>query len=294
MLIGYIEQAKVNIGLGIYNQELAVTKTASEFLFEGFENDLLDAASQMPFLTDGQAVPFDRVGWFYMRNDTADLTGVFNMHTGESDVTQLGRLVNWNYAQRTEFFPEHCGMVNGSAGEFFPPRMTKDTPVSIFTPDLCRSLPMDFEKEEVVQGLNGYKFSGGEQTVDNGTKYPDNWCFNGGDEGIPSGVMNISACRFGTPVFMSFPHFYAADPFYVNQVGGMSPDEEKHKFYMTFEPVSGRGKSCVRKILIIVLFQTLGIPLDVAARLQLNLLVRPSGSINLYKDVPEVYFPVMW
>lgn len=45
---------------------------------------------------------------------------------------------------------------------------------------------------------------------------------------------------------------------------------------------------------IFVLLQTLGIPLDVAARLQLNLLVRPSESINLYKDVPEVYFPVMW
>lgn len=46
--------------------------------------------------------------------------------------------------------------------------------------------------------------------------------------------------------------------------------------------------------LINFFLQTLGIPLDVAARLQLNLLVRPSESINLYKDVPEVYFPVMW
>lgn len=47
-------------------------------------------------------------------------------------------------------------------------------------------------------------------------------------------------------------------------------------------------------LLIVIFLQTLGIPLDVAARLQLNLLVRPSESINLYKDVPEVYFPVMW
>ena len=34
--------------------------------------------------------------------------------------------------------------------------------------------------------------------------------------------------------------------------------------------------------------------MDVAARLQLNLLVRPSPEISLYEDVPEVYFPIMW
>lgn len=214
-----------------------ITKLAREFLFEGYEDDLVSVAKELPFLTEGQAVPFDRVGWFYMRNDTANLTGMFNTHTGENDISQLGRLINWNYEPRTTFFKDHCGMVNGSAGEMYPPKVDRNKPVSIFTPDLCRSLPMDFEKEEMVQGLKGYKFSGGERAVDNGSKYPDNWCFSG-DEGLPSGVMNISTCRFGTPVFMSFPHFYAADPFYVNQVEGMSPDEEKHKFFMTFEPVS--------------------------------------------------------
>lgn len=239
----FFEKTKVSVGLQIYEQKLYVTKTAREFLFEGYEDDLVTIAKDLPYLTEGKSVPFDRVGWFYMRNDTADLTGVFNAHTGAGDISQLGRLLNWNYAPRTEFFPEECGMINGSAGELYPPKVTKQQQISLFTPDLCRSLSLDFEKEEVVHGIKGLKFSGGERTVDNGTKYPENWCF-GGSEFLPSGTLNISACRFGTPVFMSFPHFYAADPFYINQVDGMSPDEEKHKFFMTFEPVSDENKHC--------------------------------------------------
>lgn len=231
-----MDKTKVSFGLSMYDQQISVTKLAREFLFEGYEDDLVSIAKELPFLAEGNTVPFDRVGWFYMRNDTSNLTGTFNAHTGENDITQLGRLLNWNYEPRTEFFKDHCGMVNGSAGEMYPPKMSKDKPVSIFTPDLCRSLPMDYEKEVVVHGITGYKFSGGERAVDNGTKYPDNYCFCGG-ECVPSGVLNISSCRFGTPVFMSYPHFYAADPFYLDQVEGMEPDEEKHQFYMTFEPV---------------------------------------------------------
>lgn len=233
-----MDRTKVSLGLSIYNQEISITKLAREFLFEGYEDDLINAANSMPFLTDGQSVPFDRAGWFYMRNDTANLTGMFNAHTGENDISQLGRLMNWNYAPRTEYFSDTCGMINGSAGEFYPPNVDKTKPISLFTPDLCRSLPLDYEKEETVQGIKGYKFSGGERAVDNGTKYPENYCFCG-NGCVPSGVLNISACRFGTPVFMSYPHFYNADPFYLDQVVGMEPDEEKHKFFMTFEPVSG-------------------------------------------------------
>lgn len=45
---------------------------------------------------------------------------------------------------------------------------------------------------------------------------------------------------------------------------------------------------------ILWFWQTLGIPLDVAARLQLNVLIRPVEGVSMYADVPEVYFPIMW
>ena len=78
---------------------------------------------------------------------------------------------------------------------------------------------------------------------------------------MPSGVMNISSCRFGSPVFMSYPHFYSADDYFINQVDGMSPDKSKHEFYMVLEPKTG-------------------IALEVAARFQVNMLVEPIEKVS--------------
>lgn len=61
-------------------------------------------------------------------------------------------------------------------------------------------------------------------------------CYCNG-ECSPRGVINITACRFGAPGFVSLPHFLKGDPVLVNQVSGLKPDEEKHSFYLTLEPV---------------------------------------------------------
>ncbi|GAB0093508.1 uncharacterized protein DMENIID0001_086580 [Sergentomyia squamirostris] len=269
----YVEQKKVALGLSLYGEEIHVTKTAREFLFDGYEDDLIDMAKEMAAFSSDIQVPFDRAGWFYMRNNSADLFGRYNMYTGADDISKLGSIGNWNYENRTEFFAGTCGMINGSAGEFYPPNLKRDQ-VSFFSPDMCRSLPFDFEEEVQVEGVLGYKYTGGARTIDNGTLYPENECFCAG-ECMPSGVLNISSCRYGSPVFVSFPHFYGADPFYLDQVEGINPSKEKHEFFLTLEP-------------------TLGIPLEVAARFQLNLLIRPSPNIGLYQDVPTVFFPILW
>lgn len=267
----YIRRKGVSMGLKLYNQEVSVIKTAGELLFDGYEDDMVLMGKHM---FDADEVPFDRVGWFYTRNNSADLIGHYNVHTGVDDIMKIGSMAEWNYKPRTNFFANQCGMLNGSAGEFYPPNLSKDVPIQLFTPDMCRSLPLDFEHEEEVAGIKGYKYAGGPRTVDNGTKYPETACFSSG-EIVPSGVLNISACRFGTPVFMSFPHYYGADQYYLNQVEGLNPDKSKHQFYMTMEP-------------------TTGIPLDVAARFQLNILVESHPDISLYEDVQRVFLPVLW
>jgi hypothetical protein len=50
--------------------------------------------------------------------------------------------------------------------------------------------------------------------------------------------MNVSACRFGSPMFLSLPHFLHADPELLDLVSGLQPDPEKHSFYFGVEPVS--------------------------------------------------------
>lgn len=104
---------------------------------------------------------------------------------------------------------------------------------------MCRTIPYDYEKEVKVHGITGYKFVAGERAVDNGTKYGENLCYNGGsDDDFPSGVMNISACRYSSPIFMSYPHFYGADSYYLKNIEGLNPSIDRHQSYFTLEPVS--------------------------------------------------------
>lgn len=62
-------------------------------------------------------------------------------------------------------------------------------------------------------------------------------CYCNG-ECTPSGLVNVSACRFGAPVFVSLPHFHKTDLSLLEQVEGLNPNDEDHSFSITLEPVS--------------------------------------------------------
>lgn len=62
-------------------------------------------------------------------------------------------------------------------------------------------------------------------------------CYCNG-ECTPSGLINLTACRYGAPVFGSLPHFYKADPILLDQIEGLTPNEKEHSFSITLEPVS--------------------------------------------------------
>lgn len=61
-------------------------------------------------------------------------------------------------------------------------------------------------------------------------------CFCNG-ECSPMGLINVTACRYGAPGFISLPHFFKADPMLREQVNGLNPNADQHNFYMTLEPV---------------------------------------------------------
>ena len=75
----------------------------------------------------------------FQRNDSADYDGTFGMWTGASDIMKVGQISEWNYMKHVNenIYPNSCGELTGSAGEFFPPGRGKDH-VDFFTPDLCR------------------------------------------------------------------------------------------------------------------------------------------------------------
>lgn len=90
------------------------------------------------------------------------------MFTGADNISKLGQMYSWNYKTNTGFYDSYCGRVNGSAGEFQPPRLTKQSVVQLFTPDLCRTITLHFKEEVNIEGIRGYKFIGDARSVDNG------------------------------------------------------------------------------------------------------------------------------
>jgi hypothetical protein len=106
-----------------------------------------------------------------------------------------------------------------------------------------RSITFEYAEEVEVHGMTGYRFELGKRLLDNGTIDRSNWC-NCGGHCVPQGALNMSSCRHGAPAFVSFPHYLDADAYYASLVRGMNPDPSRHRFYMTFEPVSGLWANC--------------------------------------------------
>lgn len=131
----------------------------------------------------------------------------------------------------------------------------------------------EYEKTVVHKGIEAYKFSMGKKSLSNSTRrrYPheqakffepttttedffvvdpttlrpededpdvvnEGQCFCNGDCS-PMGVINITACRYGAPGFISLPHFHRADPLLADQFTGLNPKDEDHSFWLTLEPV---------------------------------------------------------
>lgn len=120
---------------------------------------------------------------------------------------------------------------------------------------------LDYNQETEVHGITGDSYIGGLRVLDNGTLYPETACFSQKNNVQKSGVRNVSKCKFNAPAFVSYPHFYLADPWYRQNIVGMKPDRVKHELNLTLEANTG-------------------IPLHVDAKLQLNLRIEPMQHIK--------------
>lgn len=158
------------------------------------------------------------------------------MDTGADDLKHVGKVKSWNYDNKTGYFSDKCGEVDGTSGEVFPPYLSKEDTIGLFSGDLCRTIHLRNGVDHSIKGIKGLRFVGGTDLVDSGHVDPETSCFRVGEQ-VPLGLLNITKCRNGTPVFISYPHFYLGDEKLVDSVGGMQPNKEDHEFSLTVEPV---------------------------------------------------------
>lgn len=240
------------------------TKTVGELIFDGYEDPVLDFLELVKDLLPADLpipnIPFKKFGWFVERNNSAESDGRFTIFTGADDIKNLGMMNLWNHESNTQYYKDECSNVFGSTGVLWPPvELGKD--VSMFPTDLCRSITLKYVGEASKHGIKGGKWIGDDRMFDNGIKYPSELCLCTADEefcpSMPTGVANMSDCKFGAPAFVSFPHFYLADESFFNAVDGFTaPNKEDDEMYIILEP-------------------TTGIPLEVRAQFQINVFIEP-------------------
>ncbi|XP_056642709.1 protein croquemort-like [Diorhabda sublineata] len=269
-----IVQLGVNFFLEEKRVQLAITKTVDEYIFKGYDDPLLDLVRKLN-ITAFQ-IPYGKFGWFVNRNDSAEYDGFYNMIDGADGINNLGIIKNWNYQSRLPYYEGECGIVNGSQGELWYPPHDQQR-IKIFSSDLCSSLDLDRSEEFTQFGLKGYKYVGTERNFDNGTNYLESRCFISKDfvGEQYSGVRNVSLCKFRAPALVSYPHFYLADPSYLESIEGLKPEKEKHEMYLSLQPDTG-------------------LPLSVRAKIQINLKMERLKHIKLLSNVQTRVMPSFW
>ncbi|XP_074084585.1 lysosome membrane protein 2 [Macrotis lagotis] len=251
--------------LKTYQQKMFVIHTVHELLW-GYKDEL----SSLISIFKPDISPY--FGLFYGKNGTHD--GDYLFLTGEDSYLNFTKILEWNGRRSLNWWSsEKCNMINGTDGNSFHPLITKEEILYVFASDFCRSVYVTFSDIGSVEGIPSFRFTLPPEIFANNS---DNSCFcipSGNCLG--SGVLNVSVCKNGAPIFLSAPHFYQADEKFISAIKGMNPNKEDHETFMDINPLTG-------------------IILKGAKRLQVNVHVRHIDGFDETGNIQTLIFPVMY
>ncbi|XP_054979788.1 platelet glycoprotein 4-like [Sorex araneus] len=243
-------------------------RTVKEFLW-GYKDPFL---SLVPYPIDST------IGLLYPYNNTAD--GVYRVFTGKGNVSKVAIIDTYKGQKTIPYWDSYCGMINGTEGASFAPFIDKKRVLQIFAPDICRSISIVFGREINLKGITVFRFVLPPKSFASPIQNPDNGCFC--REKVIShnctyyGVLDISNCNEGKPVYISLPHFLYATPEIYSNIEGLHQNEEEHSTYLDVEPITG-------------------FTLQFAKRLQINILAKPAKKIDALKKLKNNYLvPLFW
>lgn len=156
-------------------------------------------------------------------------------------------IVSWRNMTSLKYWTrDSCNKIRGTDGTVFPPGVTSNSELSFFSPEACRSVSLVYEADEEVQSVSGLRFIFPDTLLESAEKHYPNTCyckdyddFEEDDYSmcLKKGAIDLSTCR-GAPLATSYPHFLDADPEYLQDVQGLTPDKSLHSSSIVVEPVS--------------------------------------------------------
>lgn len=229
--------------------------------------------------------------WGLFRDRNVTLRKPIKIHHGMDDLSKKGWVEEFDGKKTLDWWVpgSKCDEVGGQDTSTLPPGWTKDKSLDFYTSLMCRRIKLDFEKEVEHAGLNSYRYipsikqMASPNDPDDNVKNEENSCYCvEGFSCLKSGVFNMEPCKRtpdrprGAPIALSYPHFYQADQSYLDAVEGLSPNKEKHQFYID-------------------LAHEFGFPLAIRPRFQLNAIMRKDTDIDVMSEfADELVLPFLW
>ncbi|XP_026577865.1 platelet glycoprotein 4-like isoform X3 [Pseudonaja textilis] len=221
---------------------------------------------------------FTTVNLAVVYNNTFD--GPYEIYSGKDDINKKGIITTYKNSRNLKYWTSYCSMVNGTDGTAFHPFVKKSEELYLFSSDACRSTYALFDRDVTVKEIPLYRFSIPALAFASALTNPDNICFCTksvvNSNCTTNGVLDVSSCKQGKPVYLSSPHFLYGSQIIFQFVKGMEPNVEEHTTFLDVEPITG-------------------LTLAFSKRLQVNLLVQNNPEITALKNIKHYfYFPVLW
>ncbi|CAB11566.3 Sensory neuron membrane protein 2 [Caenorhabditis elegans] len=268
-----------------------ITVKVSDALFDGYEDPIIDIVCKnkiLQFLCETNSLQ-RRVGFFYGQNGTTD--GIYEVDAGVPSPSKIGHLYTWN--NMTEM-PEgtwdtkYARMINGTDGQLFSPMLKREDRLTIFVPQICRSIQMEYTKDVAVNGVPSWRYAPPLDLYDPALPQNRAFCNKNGmpryfdnttvqiENCLPAGLIDLSRCQAGNPrVYLSNPHFYNSPMELWHSVTGLSvPTASNDLTVVDIEP-------------------TAGVPTQAKRIMQINVgMVK--GSLSVTENTTNVVVPVLW
>ncbi|KAI1729108.1 CD36 family domain-containing protein [Ditylenchus destructor] len=227
----------------------------SELLFEGYADPFLDQVCAIPFVNfvcESVLNLPERIGLFFQKNGTS--SGVFEVQNGEMDGGEsMGKIISWNGADR---MPDHwwsskeaTAILGSTDGTLFKPFISKEENLTVFVPELCKSLTLVYQKELDYAGVPAYRYVVTRDDFDFTLGRNKGFCHANGKKifeeedpsCLPSGLLDISRCQRGEPpIVISWPNFLFSADFVQKSIRGMrEPDVDRDQIEVDIEPRLG-------------------------------------------------------
>ena len=255
--------------------------TIRDLLF-GHHDELLKEASEKV----GVKLPHSNFGLFIVRTSGKSRNGSVNenfvLDTDQEhsdnyqNVLQYNGLDNFN-----QVWPNVSQQLRGRLGYNFASKITTESKLELFSGETCSYQTFQYSDQFVQDGMLKFRF---EMDLDDWRDSTGNlnkaMCDNKNSADDPikcgqKGVLNVKTCKKNS-WFMSLPHFYSADPYYLNLVEGLQPNEEKHQSIIEIYPSNGLVSKLTR-------------------RFQINVPFYQMSDIPNYENLPKfTMIPITW